>query len=254
MIGQAYHRFVRFHAEPLTTLAAKVSPAHTAVLVVDMQNDFCARGGMVDAEGGDIAGIEAAARRVAELLEAARAAGVLVVFTQNITSTEENWYLSPVWLEQAARRRGGSYSERWPCAPGSWGADFYSETRPLGTEPVVRKHRFDAFYGTDLETILRAHGTRTVVLAGVATEVCVESTARSAFVRDYYVVTAADATATYAESTHRETLERLDHFFGEVAQVAEIAAAWGQPLLRSAATMPAIDRSSGRSADSSLAR
>jgi ureidoacrylate peracid hydrolase len=226
---------MRFHTEPLTTLEAKVRPAHTAMLVVDMQNEFCCEGGMVAAEGCDVTPVQEMALTLRPLLETARAAGVLVVFTQNITSTNDNWYLSEVWLEQAARRRKGSYSERWPCAPGSWGADYYEDVRPLPTEPVVVKHRFDAFLNTDLETILRAHGTRTIVLTGVATDICVETTARSAFMRDYYVVIAGDSTATYAEETQRETLRRLDHFFGQVVSTRELSTLREPAVIRAVA-------------------
>ena len=217
---------MRFHVDPLTTLEEKARPAHAALLVVDMQNDFCAEGGAISTEQDDIRAVQEMVPTLRELLGAARAAGVLAIFTQNITSTDDNWYLSDVWLEQAARRRNGVYSQRWPCAPGSWGADFYEDIRPLPSEAVVTKHRFDAFLDTDLHTILRARRIRTVVFTGVATEVCVETTARSAFLNDYYVVIAGDATATSSGDVHRETLNRLDYFFGQVVSSADLIEYW----------------------------
>src|ERR1700730_7523100 len=90
-----------------------------------------------------------------------------------------------------------SYVTRPVCVANSWGADFFADVRPLATEAIVTKHRYSAFHNTDLETILRANGIRTVVLSGCATNVCVETSAREAFLRDYYVVIAEDGTAGY---------------------------------------------------------
>jgi ureidoacrylate peracid hydrolase len=214
------------HKSLLATLRDKVEPGHTALVVVDVQNDFCAPGGMMDKEANDLSAVQEMATVLPELLEVARRAGVLVVFVRNVYSTAANDYLSDVWLEQAARRRAGSYTIRPVCSADSWEGDFYGDVRPLPHEPIITKHRFSAFHNTDLETVLRAHAIRTVVLAGVATNVCVETTAREAFVRDYYVVFLSDGTATYNEAAHEATLSVIDQFFGEVATVSEVRACW----------------------------
>jgi ureidoacrylate peracid hydrolase len=196
-----------YHSPPLATLAEKVDPRHAALVVVDVLNDFCADGGAMAREGLDVSHAQEAAARLPELIDAARNAGVLPVFVRNVYSTEGNHYLSDVWLEQAARRRKGSYTERAVCTPDSWSNDFYGDVRPGPGEPVVTKHRFDAFLNTDLETVLRAHAVRTVVLAGVATNVCVETTARQAFLRAYYVVLVADGCAAYSRDEHDASSE-----------------------------------------------
>jgi ureidoacrylate peracid hydrolase len=214
------------HRPLLTTLEHKVDPVHGALIVVDMQNDFCAPGGMMDQEGADISAVQSMAERLPDLIDAARDAGVLVVFIRNVYSTESNTYLSDVYLEQAARRRDGSYTLRQVCAPDSWEGDFYAAIRPLPGEPVVTKHRYGAFHNTELETILRVRGIRTVVLTGVATNVCVETTAREAFMRDFYVVFTADGTACYSDENHESTLRTIDKYFGPVVRVAEVAAIW----------------------------
>jgi ureidoacrylate peracid hydrolase len=215
------------HRPLLTTLGEKVEPRHTALLVIDVQNDFCAEGGMMHREGNDLADVQEMAGALPRLLDAARDAGALVVFVRNVDSTEENHYLSDVWLEQAARRRSGSYTV-WPvCGAESWEGDFYT-VRPLPEEPVITKHRFSAFHNTDLETVLRAHSIRSVVLAGVATNVCVETTAREAFVRDYYVVFLSDGTATYDRASHKATLNSIDRFFGQVATIDDVVACWNR--------------------------
>jgi len=214
-------------ARPLLVgLEQKVDPVHSALVVIDVQNDFCAPGGMMDREGHDLDAVQAMAAALPRLLEAARSAGVLVVFVRNVYSTAPNRYLSDVWLEQAARRRRGSYTLAAVCAPGSWEGDFYGDVRPLPEEVVVTKHRFSAFHDTDLETVLRTRAARTVVLAGVASNVCVETTAREAFVRDYYVVFLADGTAAYSRSAHDATLRVVDQFFGEIARIDDVVACW----------------------------
>lgn len=211
---------------PLTTLAEKVRPGRAALIVIDMQNDFCAEGGMMDHEGADLSHVQAMAGRLPALVEAARAAGVFVVFVRNVYSTDTNWYLSEVWLEQAARRRRESYTRRPVCEAGAWNGDFYGDLRPLASEPIVTKHRFDAFLNTDLDLVLRAHRIETIVLTGVATNVCVETTARAGFVRDYYIVLAGDGTATYSAEEHDAALRTIDRYFGEVVGVDELAGLW----------------------------
>src|SRR5207237_8060118 len=103
---------------------------------------------------------------------------------------------------------------------------FYDQCRPEPVDPIVTTHRYSAFYNTDLETVLRANGIRTVVFTGVVTNVCVETSAREAFVRDYYVVVASDGTAAYVDADHDMTLTNIDRFFGETTSIEELAALW----------------------------
>ena len=214
------------HRNLLTTLERKVDPRHAALIVVDMQNDFCSAGGMMDKEGADLTAVQAMAERLPALMDSARRAGALVVFVRNVYSTDDNLYLSDAWLEQALRRRGESYTTRPVCAEGSWDGDFYGDVRPLPGEPVVTKHRFSAFHNTDLDTILRANAIRTLVMTGVATNVCVETTAREGFVRDYYIVFLADGTACYRDEDQAATLSVIDRLFGQVSTMDEVAAIW----------------------------
>lgn len=212
--------------QPLWSLAEKVAPAHTALVVVDVQNDFCSPDGMMSAEGLDVGSAVVTAERLEGFIGSARRAGVLVVFVRSVLSSEDNRYLSDVILEQATRRRAGSYTLRPVCVEDSFGGDYYGNVRPAPGDPVVTKHRYSAFLRTDLETVLRTAGIRTVVLAGVATNVCVETTARDAFMRDFYVVLCSDGTAAYSNTEHEATLTTIDHFFGQVASIAEITTAW----------------------------
>jgi ureidoacrylate peracid hydrolase len=214
------------HVPMLSTLDAKVDPKHTALVVVDVLNDFCAEGGMMDKEGQDISTAQRMAARLPRLIQAARDAGVLVVFVRNVYSSDRNTYLSDVWLEQAARRRAGSYTEREVCARDSWEGEFYGDVRPLPGEAIVIKHRFSAFTNTDLDTILRAHGIRTMVMSGVASNVCVETTAREGFCRDYYIVYLSDGTSAYHEHDHAAALRAIDLFFGQVVTIDDVVEVW----------------------------
>lgn len=211
---------------PLWSLTEKLAPAHTALVIVDVQNDFCSPDGMMSAEGMDVSSAVTTAERLEGFIASARRAGALVVFVRSVLSSEDNRYLSDVILEQATRRRAGSYTLRPVCVEGTFGGDYYGNVRPAPGDPVVTKHRYSAFLRTDLETILRTAGVRTVVLAGVATNVCVETTARDAFMRDFYVVLCADGTAAYSHAEHEATLITIDRFFGQVASITEITTVW----------------------------
>jgi len=107
--------------------------------------------------------------------------------------------------------------------------------RPAPQDVIVTKHRFGAFENTDLELVLRSRGIRTVIMTGVATNVCVETTARQAFLKDYYVVFTRDCTATYTQAEHDTTLVNIDNYFGQVATSDDVIACWQQaPVLASA--------------------
>ncbi len=214
------------HVQPVKGLREKVDPRHTALVIIDMQNDFIADEGLIAREGRDVSQAKEMAKHLPELIKTARAAGVFVVFVRNVYTSDRNFYLSDVWLEQAARKRAGGYTRIPVCEAGSWGGDFYGEVRPQPHDPIVTKHRYSAFYNTDLETILRANGIRTVVLTGVVTNVCVETSAREAFVRDYYVVVVRDGTAAYVQVDHDMTLNNIDRFFGETASIEDLTAVW----------------------------
>jgi ureidoacrylate peracid hydrolase len=214
------------HVRPLWGLREKIAPRHTALIVIDMQNDFIAEGGVLHKEGADVTEAQKMAARLPAFLQTARDAGVFVVWVRNVYSSERNFYLSEVWLEQAARRRVGGYTTIPVCSADSWGGDFYGDARPLPDEPIVTKHRYNGFLNTDLDTILRANGIKTTVFTGVSTNCCVESTARHAFMSDYYVVVVDDGTATYSREAHEMTLKNIDTLFGEVSTIEALSAIW----------------------------
>ena len=98
--------------------------------------------------------------------------------------------------------------------------------KPLPGEVVVNKHRYSGFVNTDLDLILRSKRIRTLIMSGVTSNTCVESTARDGFMRDYYIVFLADCSATFDDELHNATLKRIDLLFGEVANAADVVGCW----------------------------
>lgn len=205
-------------AEPLRTLAEKVDPRHAAVIVVDVLNDFCSPGGYYDKGGADLALIEPAVDRMCVFLRAAREAKVMVIF---VRSHYDPIYLAPA---QAERRQRLGW-EAYPCREGTWGADFY-KVAPAPGDPVITKHRYDSFYNTDLDLILRSNGRRSLLFIGVATNVCVETAIRSAFMRDYYPVLVEDCAAARTRQFHEAAVATIGLHFGLVASSTEVASIW----------------------------
>ena len=117
---------------------------------------------------------------------------------------------------------------------GTWGADWYEGLGPDGraTELIIDKHRYSAFIGTRLDQVLRSNGIRSIVVAGVATSGCVESTIRDGFMLDYYVVIPSDACGDYDADRHRATLTKMDLSFGTVVTVDDLVGAWATRLAR----------------------
>jgi ureidoacrylate peracid hydrolase len=210
----------------LTTLDQKVASSHTALLVVDMQNDFCTGGGYFDKEHGNLVPIREMVPRLIHLIDVARKFKIPTLYVQSEYNGPNSWYLSDVWLEQASRVRKGGYTRFPVCEANTWGADFCDGIQPMPGEAVVKKHRYSAFLHTDLDLILRNRGIRTLVMTGVASNRCVKLTAMHGFMLNYYVVFLKDCTATHSEELHRITLQEIDKGFGEVVSSLDVVRCW----------------------------
>jgi nicotinamidase-related amidase len=182
-------------------LAEVVDPRRSALLVVDVQNDYCTPRGVLDQEGGDISMTQAVVPNVIEMVDAARRHGVPVVWVQQ-TWLPGGTSDSPSWIYM--KRRNGLHRDR--CVDGTWGQQFVDGLRPQGDEPIVKKHRSSGFVGTNLDLILRSRRIETTVVIGVMTEGCVESTARDAAFYDYYVVLTPDCMASDVLAWHQASL------------------------------------------------
>lgn len=215
----------------LTTLEQKVDPRNAALLVIDMQNDFCSPQGTSAVHGADLSLIRNMIPKLAKLIDEARKARTMIVFVYANYSSDQNWYLSEVYLEQMMRRRKGALADYSVCKQGTWGWELVDPIKQLPSEVTVNKHRWTAFFGTDLDIILRNRGIKSVILTGVTSNVCVESTARDAFFHDYYVVFSNDCTGSYSKESHMSTLKTIEASFGVVASSEEIIKCWMQSKL-----------------------
>jgi ureidoacrylate peracid hydrolase len=206
--------------EVLTSLPDVLKPAHSAVIVVDMQNDFCAEGGHLhNNRGVDMSANVPLAGRIMGLVRAARAAGALVIW---IKANYERRYLSGQALAKLDERQIKSIC----CEGGSWGWEFF-KVEPEEGEWVIEKHTHSGFHGTELDRVLRFRGVRSLVMTGVATNACVESTWRDGFFNGYYIVAPADCVASGTQALHEGSLENLRRFYGTVVATGEeIATLW----------------------------
>lgn len=205
------------------SLPDKVAPAHTAVLLIDMVNDLIDPAGKAAVRAGrPISHARAAIAPQRALLDAARAAGVRVIYVNHVTLPDRAG-ASGAWLEARSR---ATYSVEDLCLAGSWGAQVIDELAPHPGDLTVHKYRYSGFAGTNLDMQLRSAGVETVICAGVSTNACVEATAREAFSHDYYVVYAADACASWDSSLHDATLATAGHRYATLATVEELMTAW----------------------------
>ncbi len=163
----------------------RIDPQRTALIVVDMENDFVAPGAPMETPAG-----RAMLPTLKRALTCCRKQGIQIIYTTH-----------------AHRRDGcdmGRFADLWlpirhgtGLVDGEPGIEIYPEIAPQAEEFIIKKRRYSAFYGTDLEIILRGLGINTVVISGVTTENCCHATARDALFRDYKVVFLSDATATF---------------------------------------------------------
>lgn len=208
--------------EILPDLASRIAPAHTALLIIDMQKDFCTEGFKAHRAGRDLSMAQTAIPRIARLLAGARAAGVTVAHVGFATEPAHGSDSGP-WL---AQRRRSTFSAEDLCLTGSEGAQFVDALAPVAGELTVAKRRYSAFSGTDMDLLLRARRIRCVICCGVSTNVCVETTARAAFELDYYLVVPPDACGSWDRDLHEGTLKNINHRFGLTPGIDEILAVW----------------------------
>jgi len=203
-----------------------VAPAHTALLVVDMQNDFCSPGGHFARHGRNVQRTETIVPNIRRLLAAARQAGTFIVYTRQ-TTLPGLASDSPAWLYFKTRDgKSPDYTLR-----DTWGAAFIDALRPGPDVTVVEKHRPSAFLGTDLDAILREHGVESVLVAGCLTQGCVQATTTDASYHDYYAVVAGDAVESTSAAMHENALAFLRSRY-DVVSTDDITGIWGSAPVR----------------------
>lgn len=199
-----------------------MSKITTALLVVDVQNDFCHPDGVCGEAGYPVTLTWPAAENVATLLHAAREGGVPVVHLR----LEVDWATEDrLWLDQLLRLHQPEL-----CSPGRFGAGAYTGAEEHPGEPVVVKRRYSGFWQTGLSARLRELSVDTVVVCGVATNICVQATACDAFMDGFAVEIVADASAAYDTGAHDAALALIELAYGRVVTTPQLVARWSATL------------------------
>jgi ureidoacrylate peracid hydrolase len=207
-------------------MPAAVPTADTALLMIDLQNAFLdPTGWAARLRGGLAAPIRSTVGPARTALDSAHAAGIPVIYTQHS------------WLPDFSDA-GFIVEEKYPqlfgaplspdvrsLVTGSWEADFFPALAPEPGDHIIHKNRYDAFLGTTLEQLLTRLGIRTLVVGGLVTVACVESTVRSAAMRDYRVFLVEDAIGD-VETWHEDAMARLSAGFGHPVAAAQLAQSW----------------------------
>ncbi|HYL85319.1 MAG TPA: isochorismatase family cysteine hydrolase [Candidatus Angelobacter sp.] len=214
-------------------LEAKPEPVEidlmkSAIVVVDMQNAFASKGGMLDIAGVDISDAPRVVQSIGKVLGAARRAGMLVVYVQmgyKPDLSNSGGPNSPNYHKELAMHlmhcrpelKGKLLTE------GTWDFAIVDELKPEPGDLVVLKTRYSGFAGTTLDSQLRTRGIRYLFFAGIATNVCVESTLRDAYFQDYWPILIADgAMPAGPPSMHEATLFNVENFFGWSVRAEEV--------------------------------
>ena len=202
-----------------------------AVVVVDMQNAFASKGGMLDLAGVDISNAPRVVSSIKTVVNAARQASVPIVYVQ-------------MGYKPDLSNSGGPHSPNWHkelamhlmrCRPelkgkllteGTWDFAIVEDLNPEPGDLVVIKTRYSGFAGTTLDSQLRTRGIRYLFFVGIATNVCVESTLRDAYFQDYWPILIADGAMPAGPATlHEATLFNVENFFGWTIRAEEFVRA-----------------------------
>lgn len=224
----------------VVTIEAKPAPiaidtAKTAVIVVDMQNDFGAKGGMFDRAGIDLSVIRSAIAPTARVLSTARKAGISIVYIKmgfRADLSDAGLPDSPNWLKHRPLAVGTSMrapngTESRILIRDTWNTEILEELAPQPEDTVLYKTRYSGFYQTDLDSVLQRGGVKYLIATGCTTSVCIESTIRDAMFRDYCCVLLADCTgepigSQFARNNHDASLLVIQKLFGWVARSEDL--------------------------------
>ncbi len=197
--------------------------AGSALLIIDVQNDFLRRDGYFGRRGLPVETLWptiAATRTLRDRLPPQ----VKVIYTVQLYEPDGSDDIVRIHrVKPAALARSDG---EIPCRRSGWGAEIVDELKPRSQDVVIAKRRFDAFYRTDLESMLRGAGINTILFAGVIADVCVESSLRSAFMRDFDVVLARDCVAGWSPHYTERTSDVVERAFGASLSNAQILAAF----------------------------
>jgi ureidoacrylate peracid hydrolase len=204
---------------PLSTRHAPVvpfRPSQTGVLVVDLQNDFCASEGALGRTGMGIQPLHAVIGNVNRLTRCLRDCGATIVFLQSIYADRNGRLRPPAMARHAQRRWNGRGAELPFLQQEHWGCELHPDVEVHASDIIVHKFAYNGFFHSRLGSTLRTANVRQVIVTGVTTDVCVLFTSQEAYQRGYDVMIFDDCVAAYDAERHRAALRVLDHAIAQV--------------------------------------
>lgn len=199
-------------------LKERLDPSISALIVVDIQNDFCHPQGK---RGNELSEIDSLVDRLSSFIEASREQGIPIIF---IRTEHDKTVDSEAWLGRLGKNIDpDTYVPN--CQPGSWGAEFY-RLQPAEKDIVITKNKYSAFVGTNLHQVLQALKRRSLLFTGVATNICVESSLRDAVSHDYYATLVEDCCGTFSLEEHQSTIRNVEKQYGYVTASEEVYGFW----------------------------
>ena len=199
------------------------TPEKTALIIVDMQNDFCSKGGVIDEMGVDYSRMQKPVQPIRRAADAARKNGIKVINIGTALRPDLS-DASTVFLEAHRRthfpigaKLGPPGKDVGVLIRGTWNADFVEELKPQLGDILIEKKTYGGFQDTDLELVLRNLGVDTVIFTGVATHMCVECTLREAFMRGFRVVLLKDCTETLDRELQEVSERIVEFWFGYIS-------------------------------------
>jgi ureidoacrylate peracid hydrolase len=200
---------------------ARLPDIHPVLVVIDMQNGYCAHGGSYEKFGADISVYTKIIPNVKRIIDACHDLRIPVFYTQQVREPSGIDLLTR--RHRIIPRRRLEFFEKSPsCVIGTWDAEVIDELKPTEDDHVVIKRRDSAFQDTEFELWLKSIGADTIIFTGIDTCICVENSFREGFNKGYDVILISDATASSWQKLHKATLEEVRGSFGLVLTTGQL--------------------------------